>query len=50
VEKTTYGGASWSVLLAKYYSGNQIKKNDMGGKYESVHGEERCVWDFGRDT
>jgi len=30
VEKTTSRGALWSVLFSKYYSGDQIKKNEMG--------------------
>ena len=30
-EKLAYCGLSWSVLLVTYYSGDQIKKSDMGG-------------------
>jgi hypothetical protein len=30
VEKTTYGGASCSVILTKYCSGDQIKKTELG--------------------
>jgi len=30
VEKSVERVASWSVLLAKYYSGYQIKKNELG--------------------
>ena len=31
MEKTTYQGALYSVLLTKYHSGDQIKKNEMDG-------------------
>jgi hypothetical protein len=30
VEKSVERVASWSVLLAKYYSSYQIKKNELG--------------------
>jgi hypothetical protein len=40
VEKTTYRGALWSVLLIKYYWGDQIKKSEMGGAC-GAYGERR---------
>jgi hypothetical protein len=41
--RTTERAALWSVLLTKYYSGDQIKKNVMGGTC-SMHGrEEMCI-------
>jgi hypothetical protein len=39
VEKTTYRGALWSVPLVRYYSGYQIKKNDLGRA--CVHAREK---------
>ena len=30
-KKTTQPGALWSVFIKKYYSGHQIKKNEMSG-------------------
>jgi len=47
VEKTTHWGVSWSVLLTKYYSGDQIKKNKMGRACSMYGGEERCIKGFG---
>jgi hypothetical protein len=38
VEKTTYQGGLWSVLLTKYNLGDQIKKTEMGWTY-STYGE-----------
>jgi len=50
VEKTTYRGALWSVLLTKYYLSDQIKKNEIGGVC-CMHGAEaRCIKDFGDET
>jgi hypothetical protein len=36
-----------SVLVAKYYLGNQIEKNEMGGACSTNGGKERCMQDFG---
>ena len=38
------------LLLAKYYLGDQIEKNDMGGACSTYGGEERCIQDFGGET
>ena len=42
----------WQVSRkeAKYYSGNQIRKNEMGGACGMYGGEERCVQGFGGET
>jgi hypothetical protein len=50
VEKTTQQGASCSVLLTKYYSGDQIKKNKIGRACSKYRGEERYIQGFGRKT
>ena len=47
MEEDTQWGASWSLLLTKYYSGDQIKKNVMGGACSMLRGEARCTQDFG---
>jgi hypothetical protein len=46
VEKTIQQGALCSVLLTKHYSGDQVKKNEMGGAGTTFGGQERCVHDF----
>jgi hypothetical protein len=34
----------------KYYSGDQIKKNEVGGACSRCGGGERCIQDFGGET
>ena len=34
----------------KYYSGDQMKKNEMGGVRSTYEGEERYVQGFGGET
>ena len=38
---------SFMIFLAKNYSGDQIKKNEMSGAYSKYGGEERCTQNFG---
>jgi hypothetical protein len=38
------------ILLTKYYSDDQIEKNEMGGTRNTYEGEERCLQDFGGET
>jgi hypothetical protein len=38
------------VLIAKYYSGNQTEKNEMGGAGSTYGGKWRCIQDFGGET
>jgi len=40
--KTAYWGTSPFVLLAKYYSCDQIKKNEMGWACGTYGGQDRC--------
>ena len=36
------------LLLAKYFSGDQMKKNEMGGAFSTYGGgEKRCIQGFG---
>jgi hypothetical protein len=37
-------------LLTKYYWGDKMKKNAMGGACSVYAGEERCVQGFGGET
>jgi hypothetical protein len=37
------------VFLTKYYAGNQIENNEMGGAC-STYGDEMCVQGFGGNT
>jgi hypothetical protein len=43
VEKTTLPGALGSVLLTKYFSGDQIEMNEMGRSCHT-NGERRCTY------
>jgi hypothetical protein len=36
--------------LTKYYLGDQIEKNEMGGAYSTYGGHERCIQGFGGET
>ena len=42
--------ALWSVLLAKHYSGDQIKKNEMDGVHSMYEGQKRCIYGLGGET
>jgi hypothetical protein len=37
-------------MITKYYSGDQIKKNEVGGACSTYRGGERCIQDFGGET
>jgi hypothetical protein len=39
-----------SLHHAKYYSGDQIKNNEMGRACGRYRGEERCIQGFGGET
>jgi hypothetical protein len=36
--------------MTKYYSGNKIEKNEIGGACNTYGGKERCIQDFGGET
>lgn len=36
--------------FSKYYSGGQIKKNEMCGACRTYEGEEKCIEGFGEET
>jgi hypothetical protein len=38
------------ILITKYYSGNQIEKNEKGGACSTYGGKEGCIQDFGGET
>jgi hypothetical protein len=38
------------MFIVKYYSGDPIKKNRMGGACDKCVGHERCIQGFGRET
>jgi hypothetical protein len=38
------------ALVTKYYSANQIKKNEMGEVCSMYGGRERFIQDFGGET
>ena len=50
MEKTTKRRALLSVLLTKYYSGDQIKENEIGGACGTYRGEKGRVQGFGVET
>ena len=50
MEKATSRGALWFVLFTKYYSGDQIKKNEMGRACGTCDRQERGVQGFGGKT
>ena len=50
MEKNTYSGALSLVLLTKYYSGDQIEKNEMGVACSTYGGRERSIHGFGGET
>jgi hypothetical protein len=37
-------------LITKYYSGNQIEKDEMGVACSTYGGKERCIENFGGET
>jgi hypothetical protein len=37
-------------LITKYYSGDQVEINDLGGACSTYGGKERRIQDFGRET
>jgi len=39
-----------SVLFTKYSSGDQIKKNEMGGACSMYGGGQKCTQGFGGET
>jgi len=39
-----------SLVLTKYYSGDQIEKNEVGGACNAFGEEERCIQSFGGET
>jgi hypothetical protein len=38
------------ILIAKYYSGNQIEKNETAGHVACMGEKERRIQDFGGET
>jgi hypothetical protein len=50
VEKTTKRGSLWFALITKYFSGDQIEKNEMGGAGSTYGREAMCVMGFDGET
>ena len=50
MEKTTQRLAQWSVLITKYYSGVQIKKNEMVEASGTYRRQDTRIQGFGRET
>jgi hypothetical protein len=46
----THSQASLSVLLTKYYWGDQIEKIEVGGACSTYGGQEWCIWGFRVET
>jgi len=40
----------WSVLLTGHYSGDEIKKTEIGGTYGTVAGNKMYSQSFGGET
>jgi hypothetical protein len=40
-----YGGT-----ITRYHSGDEIKKNEVGGACSTYGGREKCIQDFGGET
>ena len=49
MEKTTYQGALCSALLTKY-SGDQIRKTEMGGACSTYGRWKRRIQDYGEEN
>jgi hypothetical protein len=50
LKETAQWGSWWSVLRTKYYLGDRIKKNEMGGACGTYGGEERCIQGYAGET
>jgi hypothetical protein len=50
VEKTREQGALCSVILTKYYTGDQIKNTEMERTCSLYGGEDRCIQRFSGKT
>ena len=46
MEKTTYRGDLWSIILDKYYSDYQIKRNEMDWTYGKYGRKKKCQIGF----